>query len=143
MEQQNWKLHGIRAALWAGIIADAVAAVLMLVPDRFAQLYGLGLIPSPAFGMGLLAGFPLMAGWTALLIWADRKPIERRGVLLLTSLIVIPGFVAVEGWYILSGAGSLQGMEPLFLLQAALIVWYVHSYFEAGRIEAGGVCCNG
>jgi hypothetical protein len=143
MELQNRKLYGIRAALWAGIIADAESAVLMLVPNLFVQLYGLDLIPSPAFGMGLLAGFPLMAGWTALLIWADRKPIERRGVLLLTSLIVIPGFVVIEGWFILSGAGTLHGMWPLFLMQAVLIVWYIHSYFVAGRMERGGVCCNG
>lgn len=143
MEQKNGKLHGIRAALWAGIIADAVSAVLMLIPDRFVQLYGLGIIPSPEFGMGLMAGFPLMAGWTALLIWADRKPIERRGVLLLTSLIVIPGFVALEGWFILSGAGTLHAMWPTFLMQAVLIAWFTHSYFVAGRIADRTGCFCG
>lgn len=31
----------------------------------------------------------LMWGWTFLLIWADRKPLERRGVILLTVFPVV------------------------------------------------------
>ena len=30
-----------------------------------------------------------MVGWTLILIWADRKPVERKGVLLLVIAIVI------------------------------------------------------
>lgn len=46
------------------------------------------------YAMGL--GASLMAGWTLLLIWADRKPVERRGVLPLTIFPVIFG-IALSG----------------------------------------------
>jgi len=39
-------------------------------------------------------GAPLMAGWTVLLLWADRQPLERRGVLPITVLPVIAGLMA-------------------------------------------------
>ncbi len=34
-----------------------------------------------------------MLGWVALLIWADRKPVERKDILLLTIFPVITGLL--------------------------------------------------
>jgi len=37
--------------------------------------------------MGLAGS--LMLGWTLLLVWADRKLVERRGVLMITNVVVL------------------------------------------------------
>jgi len=38
----------------------------------------------------------LMLGWTFLLIWADRKPIERKDILLLTVIPVVVGIMVIN-----------------------------------------------
>ncbi|MBY9016647.1 MAG: hypothetical protein KGD68_13220, partial [Candidatus Lokiarchaeota archaeon] len=38
----------------------------------------------------------LMLGWTILLIWADRNPIERKDVLLLTAIPVVVGIMVIN-----------------------------------------------
>jgi len=37
-----------------------------------------------------------MPSWTFLLIWADRKPVARKGVLLLTASPVVRGLLMAE-----------------------------------------------
>src|SRR5512133_626434 len=93
---QNQKILWIRIAFWAGILADAVAVVLMMNPRLFVQANGLNLVPDTSLGWGLLCGVPLMAGWTILLYWGDRKPVERKDILLLTIFPVVTGFVFIE-----------------------------------------------
>jgi hypothetical protein len=41
----------------------------------------------------------LMLGWTILLIWADRKPIERKDVLLITAIPVVLGIMVINILY--------------------------------------------
>ena len=47
------------------------------------------LILHTGLGYGLINGAPLMIGWTILLLWADRKPMERKDTLLLTLPVVL------------------------------------------------------
>jgi len=76
----------IKIAYWLGIGADALWAVALFSPQVFAILTG-----NPDFDPDLQTrlimgmGGSLMTGWTLLLIWAVRKPIERRVVILLTA----------------------------------------------------------
>ena len=122
------KILWIRIALWAGIVADAAAVVLMMSPRLFVQAYGLNLAPDTGFGWGLLCGVPLMAGWTVLLFWVDRKPVERRDILLMTMFPVVAGFVAVEVYAIVSGYSSLAAMLPTFLMQTVLLALFWNGY---------------
>jgi len=71
----------LRTSYWVGAIADAVAAVSLLIPSRTGET-------EFRYAMGMAAA--LMLAWTVLLIWGDRKPVERRGVLLLTVFPLIP-----------------------------------------------------
>ena len=84
----------LRIAYWWGVIADAVSAILMLFPNLFLRVMNFNLAPGGDFAFGLSYGVPLMIGWTILLIWADRKPLERKGILLLT-LQIIAGYIAI------------------------------------------------
>lgn len=76
----------IRASYWVAAVADFVVAVLALVPARMGVegfVYPMGLMSAVAFS------------WGVLLLIADRKPLERRWVLLPTSLVVFLLGVAV------------------------------------------------
>src|SRR5271165_5175226 len=89
----------LRIAYWVGAIVDAAAGAQMLSPRLIAAMMGLqDFRPGPdfAYAMGMGMGAALMFGWTALLLWADRAPIERRDVLVLTVIPVIAGLVLNE-----------------------------------------------
>ena len=90
----NWKLVIIRIAYWIGVLLDFLSAlattIYMLSPgDTFINdIFGYTTLTDITYSI-LVFETALMWGWTALLIWADRKPIERRGVLLLTIVPVV------------------------------------------------------
>ena len=78
----------IRTSYWVAAIADFVIAALVLVPERMGVaefVYPMGLMSAVAFS------------WGVLLIVADRKPVERRWVLLPTTLVVF--LLGVAGIY--------------------------------------------
>lgn len=132
---QQQRLFLIKIAYWLGIGADALWAVGLLFPRVFGMLLG-----SPDFHpdvqtrliMGI--GASLMTGWTCLLLWAVRKPVERRGVILLTA------FPVVFGLFIVALVGFLGGNTwNLWLLikTIILIISMVTSYILAGKMGNG------
>jgi hypothetical protein len=74
---------------WLGIAADALWAIALLFPPLFGALTGVdGFSPGWQMESVMAIGGVLMAGWAVLLVWAVRRPIERRFVILLTALVV-------------------------------------------------------
>jgi hypothetical protein len=76
-------------------------------------------------------GGSLMTGWTILLIWAVRKPIERRFVILLTA------FPVVFGMFVVSLVGFLEGNSSnlwLLIKTPILFISMVTSYILAGKM---------
>lgn len=123
-----------------GALVDAVATVGMAVP----QLYGPTLRFSrrfrrtgPEFAYALRTGAPLMAGWTALLLWADRRPLERRDVLPLTIAPVLAGLIANDAQAVRAGQLSRGGVTAVRILQLGLGVLFGYSYLKARRAVAG------
>lgn len=116
----------LRIAYWWGVIADAVSAILMLFPNLFLRVMNFNLAPGRDFAFGLSYGVPLMIGWTILLIWADRKPLERKGILLLT-LPIIAGYIAIELYAVSTGITSLGSALPLLVMQTGLFGFIVFS----------------
>ena len=71
--------HLLRASYWVAAIADFIIAFSVMIPERMgvaAFVYPMGLMSAVAFS------------WGVLLLIADRKPIERKWVLLPTILVV-------------------------------------------------------
>ena len=78
----------LRTSYWVAAVADFIIAILVLIPDRMGVtgfVYPMGLMSVVAFS------------WGVLLILADRKPIERKWVLLPTILVVF--LLGVAGAY--------------------------------------------
>jgi len=86
----------IKTAYWLGIGADTLWAVGLLFPKIFGILTG-----QPDFNPDLQVrlimgiGGALMTGWTFLLLWAVKQPIERRAVILITAFPVVFGLSVV------------------------------------------------
>lgn len=129
-------IRWLRISYWWGIIADAVMAFLMLLPERFEDLAGVDFELSADFGYGLRYGVPLMVGWTVLLFWADRKPLERKGVLPITLVPVVVGYFIFDFYSIRAGYTTLERTMPTLVLRLAMSAMFVFSYLNARRVEA-------
>jgi hypothetical protein len=131
------KISWLRRSYWVGAVADALTLVPMLSRKAGGAMFGIEDFDPPVeyrYAMGL--GASLMAGWTLLLVWADRKPVERKGVLPLTVFPVIFG-IALSGALTLSRSDLVQAkrMIPLFVNQAAIAALFAYSYHKAGDLE--------
>jgi peptidoglycan/LPS O-acetylase OafA/YrhL len=112
----------LRIAFLAGAITDAAALLPMLIPRLAARVWGFPDFPgSYRFAMGY--GASLMFGWTVLLLWAYRRPVERRFVAVLTTL-VIAGLILAEV-AVRSGALEARRLVPTWCLQAALVILFI------------------
>lgn len=116
----------LRIAFLAGAITDAVALLPILSPRLAGWAWGLRDSPeSYRFAMGY--GASLMFGWTVLLLWAYRRPLERRFVAVLTALVVV-GLIVAEVAAVCSGALEARRLVPTWCLQAALVALFVGAY---------------
>jgi hypothetical protein len=91
----------LRVAFLVGAVTDALAILPMLLPPLANLLWGFEDM-SGAYQFAMGYGASLMLGWTALLIWAYQKPMERKVVAALT-VIVIYGLVLTEVMAVLLG----------------------------------------
>ena len=120
----------LRAAFLAGAVTDVGALVLMLFPRITGLLWGMHYESGTCrFAMGY--GASLMLGWTMLLLWAYRRPLERRAVAALTA-VVITGLIAAEVWAVQAGIVTASRMVPTWALQAVLLGLFVAA-FHSGR----------
>ena len=86
------------------------------------------------YAMGL--GASLMLGWTFLLIWADRRPVERRGVLLLTVFPVLFGLIISGIYAVMTGLISAGRMVPTWIFQGLITGLYLFSYVYTRDLKA-------
>ena len=73
----NKQRNLLRASYWVAAIVDLIIDILVMIPEIMGVtgfVYPMGLMSAVAFS------------WAVLLIIADRKPVERRLVLLPTML---------------------------------------------------------
>lgn len=76
-----------------------------------------------------------MLGWTILLIWADRKPLERKGVILITTIPVVIGMVLAGIFAVGVEMVKAERMIPTWILQTILLVLFPYSYFSTSKVE--------
>jgi len=132
-DHQGRAVRWVRGSFSCGAIADFLAVVAMVFPGIGASLYGLkDFRPGSDFIYAIDTAAALMLGWTALLLWADRRPLERKGVLVLTVCPVIAGMVLGEIVAVRGGLLPLVNVIPTFVVQIALSALFLYSYALAG-----------
>ncbi len=118
----------LRVSFWVGAIADAVVAAVMFAQAFFGYTSPLNhYVPGIPYRYAMGLAGSLMLGWTILLLWADRRPAERRGVLLIT-IVVILGLMATGLRAVAAGFIHGSAMTPLIVLQIGLIALFTASY---------------
>ena len=107
----------LRLSYWIAALADFVIAYLVLIPQKMGLtevVYPMGLASVIAFS------------WGVLLLIADRKPVERRWILIPTILVV--GLLTTVR-VIFSLKGMVEFNLALLLFGIGLIALMIYSYY--------------
>lgn len=115
-----------------GIIADGFWAIAFVIPGFYSVLTNnRGISDTLESRLILYIAASLMAGWTILLAWGYRKPIERRFILLITAFPVVFGLILVT---LLSVINGNQRAMIFTGKTAILFVLMLLSFFKAKKI---------
>ncbi len=121
-------------AYWIGIIADAGATVLLFSPavaNIVLQPQSFLITPIYLY-VSRIAG-ALMLGWTVLLFWAQRKPIERADILLITLFPVVTTLAGSAVLVARSNQISVSSIVPMFVLYVVAYCIFIPYYMWAKR----------
>ena len=121
------KIRWLEASYLIGAVADFGIGILVLIPGRTGQT-------TVTYPMGLTA--TMMFGWSLLLIWAYRKPVERKGILVITIFPVITGLMAANLYALAAGIFTVGRVIPAFIFGIGLIALMGYSYFNARNLKA-------
>ena len=112
----------LRISYWTAAIADFVVSVIVLFPKEM----GLSEIEYP---MGLMSAVAF--SWGILLLIADRKPLERRWILIPTILVVaLLTFVRI----LFEINEKIETNFAVSLFGIVLIIFMIYSYYSATRV---------
>ena len=111
----------LRLSYWIAAIADFIVAILVLIPERMG-------VDEVAYPMGLAS--VTIFSWTVMLLIADRKPMERKWILIPTILVVTL-ITVVRTKFSLDG--TVEFHLALFLFAIGLITLMTYSYYYAGK----------
>jgi hypothetical protein len=128
--KMNSEIRWLRISYWAGAIGDVYLAFRWAFQgNTMADTY-----PDAGYNMGMKYTAVLALSWGILLLWADRKPQERKGILAITIFPVISGLIACN---LLAFDAGFEGTSALTrsIVMGALIVLMTISYLNAKRSE--------
>jgi len=129
----------LRISYWVGAVIDAFAVVPLIFPRIHAFIYSIPVFEvTPVINNIAYIGAALMLGWTVLLIWADRKPMERKGVLPITVLPVVAGIACSSIYLVAEGVIKLSSIMPTLVMQACITGLFLFSYCFASAAKKQG-----
>jgi lipopolysaccharide assembly outer membrane protein LptD (OstA) len=122
----------LRICYWVGAIFDGIVVLPMLFPPIAEAIFGIQHFnPGTDYRYAMGVGASLMIGWTILLLWADRKPVKRKDILLLTLFPVVTGLILSGTYAVSSNFVSLEKMLPTFVFQFGAGSFFLVSYLRA------------
>jgi hypothetical protein len=82
------------------------------------------------YRLAMYLGAMFMAGWTILLAWGAVKPVERRDLLLITSMLLVLSVVVEIVFYgdMLGGGGFVFGVTKRIVLSVLATTVYFYSF---------------
>ena len=127
----------LKTAFLIGAVADGVIAI-----EWFLISLGVVNLPvHPSFFVGSGQDFQyvlsiaalFMMGWAFLLYWGSVQPIERRGILLITAVML---FIAILSDYIIfARLFSIQQIVLGTSVKLSLVILFAGSYWHSKRIH--------
>ena len=124
------KVIFLRISYWLGAVLDGFMVLPMLCHRIGGIIFGIdNFNPGNDFKYAMMVGASLMLGWTVLLIWADRKPVERKGVIMITVIPVLIGLILAGVFAVSSGLIRIEKMIPTWIIQSILLILFCYSYY--------------
>jgi hypothetical protein len=129
----------LKLSFLIGTIADSAVAINWFliasgaeIPNIMCGLSG----TSEAYRFAMYIAGLFMAGWAAILAWGWFRPFERKGLLLITSVLLLVSIVLEVVFYrpLLGGSGFVFGIG----VRIALIVKFCTSYFYSREVLKNG-----
>ncbi len=125
----------LRISYRTGAVADGLVAAVMFAQAAFATRSPLtDYVPEIPYRYALGLAGSLMLGWTLLLLWADRRPVERRGILVITNIVLV-GLMGCALFALAAGFMPARSVVALLLFQGTLFVLFMASYVASRRGE--------
>jgi len=126
---EKTKILFLRISYWMGAVLDAFFVIPLVIPKFGLALFGCkNYTVTTEFQYVMGVGAALMLGWTFLLIWADRKPVARRGILLLT-IFPVKIMLDIYGIFaVIKGAVPVQNQLPNWIIAVILYFLFIFSY---------------
>lgn len=127
------KIVWIRLGCYVGAVVDAAAALMLMFPVLNTWISGEApAVDSINFRTTRATAAALMWGWTVLLVWAGKRPLERYGVVAITIFPVLTWIASTRLHNMLHGEVDVLRNIPIFLLQIiiflimAFSLWNLH-----------------
>lgn len=123
----------LRFAFVLGAVVDGGIAVSWFfiasgisMPNILNGYIGTG----PDYQLAMYVSAMFMAGWTVVLAWGAINPIERRGLLLITSVFLVLSVIVEFAFYgnSLGGLGFMFGVSKRLIISALFTAAYFYSY---------------
>ena len=117
------KITWLRISYWTAAIADFGIAISVLIPERVG-------LTEFVYPMGLMSVVAI--SWGILLLIADRKPIDRRWILIPTIIVV----VLLSGVRIYAAINGMIEFSIAFLLLGVILISLLtYSYINSKSLE--------
>ena len=116
----------LKTSFLVGAVVDGIVGIFILIPGKMGET---------EFKYPIEFAASLMFGWAFLLLWAYRKPMERKGILLLTIFPVITGILITGVVSLISGIFPIQRILPVLILEVGLMALFAFSYVKAWKLE--------
>lgn len=118
----NSKITWLRISYWTAAIADFGIAISVLFPERVG-------LTEFVYPMGLMSVVAL--SWGILLLIADRKPIDRRWILIPTIIVV----ALLSGVRIYASINGMIEFSIAYLILGVIIISLLtYSYFNSKSV---------
>jgi hypothetical protein len=131
--QVNQAVLWLKVSFMIGAVIDAIALIPMLIPGAAKLFWGFEDFSGMYyFAMGM--GASLMLAWTLLLLWAYRKPVERRYIALFTDIIVL-GIATVEIGSFSAGNIQFNKIVVSLVSQVVLLGLFSYSFIVSGKAQ--------
>ena len=120
------EIRWLKISFLAGIIMDVLIGIYILIPGKIGETEFRYPTEFAAF---------LMLSWALLLVWGYRKPMERKGVLVLTIFPVNVGIIIAGILSVISNIFTLMRVLPVMIVEAVLIALFTFSLINALKLE--------
>ena len=131
----------LRTSFWVGAILDGIYAINMSLVWLLDEYSGFDPIRLMRFTSGAESryawGFAcsVVISWTLLLIWADRNPVERKEIIMLTAFPLVSGLLFDTFFAIGVNLTTWADILPIQLVYIFLIVLFTSSYLLTRTLE--------